>query len=436
MKKFIAVFLLSAIMIFNLSFASYAYSTVSLYYNGSPVYLVEGPYIIGGATYVPVKGLDSVLGFGYYWESASKTVVVSTPSFSAWIQANNNSIAISKNGINSTYYAGSAPCIINNRIFIPVRALADLFGLSVSWDSYSGRVSLSNAYGGSYSSSMQAGKISLSGFAAPTTIYLGKAYVLSGTVSSSALLDRVNVKVLDKATTITEINETTFNINSTLYNLSDIDNRIPFGKLSKGAKTLQITCVDKYEQRQQFSYDFTIIEPQPASSSTSSTDTMLWPVPSSGIITTIFWCDNIACHSNEGRVGGHGAIDIAANEGAPVIAVKSGIVKLSGFGTNENQKNGYGNFILLDHGNGLETQYSHLHEIYVTDGQYVNAGDTIGAVGNTGRSTGNHLDFYISKDGVRCDPLYYLNIPANATCYEPCDIKYFNAALASRGIIR
>jgi len=250
------------------------------------------------------------------------------------------------------------------------------------------------------------------------------------------LLDRVNVKVLDKATTITEINETTFNINSTLYNLSDIDNRIPFGKLSKGAKTLQITCVDKYEQRQQFSYDFTIIEPQPASSSTSSTDTMLWPVPSSGIITTIFWCDNIACHSNEGRVGGHGAIDIAANEGAPVIAVKSGIVKLSGFGTNENQKNGYGNFILLDHGNGLETQYSHLHEIYVTDGQYVNAGDTIGAVGNTGRSTGNHLDFYISKDGVRCDPLYYLNIPANATCYEPCDIKYFNAALASRGIIR
>ena len=163
---------------------------------------------------------------------------------------------------------------------------------------------------------------------------------------------------------------------------------------------------------------------------------MLWPVPSSGLITTIFWCDNVFCHSNGGRVNGHSAIDIAASENADVIAVRDGVVISCGFGDYENGHSGYGNYIEVDHGDGVMTQYAHLYSIYVEAGQSVVAGQVIGGVGNTGNSTGNHLDFAIEKNGMRCDPLEYLNIPPDARCYESCDRVYFDKIMSERGILR
>jgi murein DD-endopeptidase MepM/ murein hydrolase activator NlpD len=61
--------------------------------------------------------------------------------------------------------------------------------------------------------------------------------------------------------------------------------------------------------------------------------------------------------------------------------------------------------VIIDHGNGYTTQYSHLSAIYVTVGQKVSKGDVIAAMGSTGRSTGVHLDFIIRKDGTALNPL-------------------------------
>ncbi|NCN82962.1 MAG: peptidoglycan DD-metalloendopeptidase family protein [Candidatus Pacebacteria bacterium] len=96
----------------------------------------------------------------------------------------------------------------------------------------------------------------------------------------------------------------------------------------------------------------------------------------------------------------HKAIDIANGSGGPIVAADSGVVTqagwLDGFG--------YGNRIMVDHGNGSQTLYAHLSVIQVQPGQRVNRGDVIGQMGNTGRSTGTHLHFEIRQGGVLLNP--------------------------------
>lgn len=96
----------------------------------------------------------------------------------------------------------------------------------------------------------------------------------------------------------------------------------------------------------------------------------------------------------------HKAIDIANRSLPPVLAADSGRVIVSGWSTV-----GYGNHIIIDHGNGFRTLYAHLSRIYVTVGQSVARGNSIGQVGSTGRSTGPHLHFEVIQNGVRINPL-------------------------------
>ncbi len=418
-------------------------STPRIFCNGEEMVFGEGWYMIDGCAFVPVRGINEALGFRYSWDGANNTVIVVSDGVSAWFQADNPAVTISKNSIIYSEKTDVPPCIINDRIYVPLRFIAELFGSTVEWNSYHNAVVITTPWGvGTYPNfeevyqepvyTAPVSSINITGLVPPTQVTRGNSYVLDGMVSSTLLLDRMNIKIIDKNTGETQINETEFNINSNTYSISNIDSRVKFGTLTSGDKVMQITCVDKNEFRQTFSYDFKVT--QPVAATLEGDVHMLWPVPSSSLITTIFWCDNPFCHSNAGRVNGHAALDIAGDEGAPVIAVMDGVVKLQGFGNYENSKTGYGNFVLLDHGNGVETQYAHLYSINVTDGQYVKAGDIIGGVGNTGNSTGNHLDFYISKDGVRCDPLYYLDIPADARCWKECDVPYFEQALSQRGL--
>lgn len=95
----------------------------------------------------------------------------------------------------------------------------------------------------------------------------------------------------------------------------------------------------------------------------------------------------------------HSGLDIAASTGTPVLASADG--KVASVGT----ENGYGQSITLLHEDGSESKYSHLSAESVTTGQAVKAGQPIGAVGSTGRSTGPHLDYRLSQDGVSIDPL-------------------------------
>ncbi len=101
----------------------------------------------------------------------------------------------------------------------------------------------------------------------------------------------------------------------------------------------------------------------------------------------------------------HNGIDIAVPRGTPVKAMTDGIVRLSA-------NNFYysGNYILLDHGQGLNSFYLHLSKSFVHEGQLVKKGEIIGKVGTTGRSTGPHLHWGVQWFGKRVDPLLLLKI--------------------------
>ena len=104
-------------------------------------------------------------------------------------------------------------------------------------------------------------------------------------------------------------------------------------------------------------------------------------------------------HPVTGAPGMHTGIDIAAPEGTPVAAAFRGTVYRIGYNTRA------GNYIILDHGGGMQTVYMHCYEILVEEGMAVRAGETIALVGSTGDSTGPHLHFELRVNGVRGDPL-------------------------------
>jgi len=97
----------------------------------------------------------------------------------------------------------------------------------------------------------------------------------------------------------------------------------------------------------------------------------------------------------------HEGIDIAAPYGTPVRAAAAGRVIIAG------SSGGYGNLVVIDHGNGMATAYAHLSAIYAAGGS-VGQGQSIGAVGSTGHSTGNHLHFEVRINGSPVNPLGYL----------------------------
>ena len=104
---------------------------------------------------------------------------------------------------------------------------------------------------------------------------------------------------------------------------------------------------------------------------------------------------------------GHLGIDIAAGLGAPVWAADAGVVTIAQGGWN----GGYGNVVMIDHGNGYLTVYGHLSQINVVPCQGVSAGQSIGLAGSTGNSTGAHLHFEVRLNGGFVDPWYVLPSP-------------------------
>lgn len=98
----------------------------------------------------------------------------------------------------------------------------------------------------------------------------------------------------------------------------------------------------------------------------------------------------------------HEGLDIAAPRGTEVLAPADGVVTFNGV------KGAYGNLLVLDHGYGLVTRFGHLSQILVQPGTRVKRGDRIARVGNTGRSTGDHLHYEVRIDGVPVNPTRYI----------------------------
>jgi murein DD-endopeptidase MepM/ murein hydrolase activator NlpD len=117
-----------------------------------------------------------------------------------------------------------------------------------------------------------------------------------------------------------------------------------------------------------------------------------------------FWpCEGVVVSGFGVRWGRmHEGIDIACAYGAPVHAAAAGTVIYAGW------MQGYGNLVVLDHGNGISTAYAHASAILVSVGQSVGQGDEVSLVGATGHATGPHLHFEVRVNGVAVDPLSYL----------------------------
>jgi murein DD-endopeptidase MepM/ murein hydrolase activator NlpD len=142
--------------------------------------------------------------------------------------------------------------------------------------------------------------------------------------------------------------------------------------------------------------------PAPSISGTGYT----WPVPGYYYVISPF---------AEDRGYSHKGIDITGGGimGAPVVAAESGVVIDSNNSCTHNWGKdgscgcggGYGNYILIDHGNGCQTLYGHLTSTAVSSGSSVSKGQTIGYVGSTGWSTGAHLHFETRSGGIAYDPM-------------------------------
>ena len=137
--------------------------------------------------------------------------------------------------------------------------------------------------------------------------------------------------------------------------------------------------------------------PSPSDINTPVSSNYAWPVPGFTYISSDYY-DSV------GRSGMHKAIDIAGSGiyGANVVAAAGGTVI---FCCQDGYGGGYGNYVVIDHGNGKSTLYAHMSAVAVSCGQYVAKGQTVGYVGNTGYSTGPHLHFETRLNGIKYNPM-------------------------------
>lgn len=131
---------------------------------------------------------------------------------------------------------------------------------------------------------------------------------------------------------------------------------------------------------------------------------MLWPVAASGtVITSNF---GMREHPIQGIVKQHTGLDIGGAEtGTPIVAAADGIVTYAGW------LGGYGNCVMISHGNGVVTLYGHGNKVLTTVGKEVKQGETIMELGSTGNSTGPHCHFEVRVNGSYTNPLNYVKKP-------------------------
>ncbi len=142
--------------------------------------------------------------------------------------------------------------------------------------------------------------------------------------------------------------------------------------------------------------------PDPGDNGAIGTGSLMWPVPSGHVVTSRYgW----RIHPITGVETFHSGIDIDGygNDGGPIVACDNGTVVLAEW------NGGYGNCIMIDHGNGMYTLYGHMSGYAVSYGSVVSKGDTIGYLGSTGNSTGTHCHLEVRINGGTVDPAAYFS---------------------------
>ena len=142
----------------------------------------------------------------------------------------------------------------------------------------------------------------------------------------------------------------------------------------------------------------------PAEGSSAQAATPLARTPDAGSVSaTGVWIWPASGRQTQPYRSWHKGVDIANHDGGPILAADSGTVVIAGW-----DPSGYGNKVMLNHGNGYLTLYAHMSRIDVVNGQRVKRGDRLGMMGSTGRSTGTHLHFEIRTTKGNVDPLTQL----------------------------
>ena len=142
------------------------------------------------------------------------------------------------------------------------------------------------------------------------------------------------------------------------------------------------------------------LERQEAANSIVSTGTYIWPLPGYSPGSAYGW----RIHPIWGDRRFHAGEDIGAPMGTPILAADSGLVTVI-----PDNGNGYGNYIMINHGGGRVTLYAHMSGFAVSNGATVTQGQSIGYVGSTGNSTGPHLHFEVRVNGATTDPKSYFS---------------------------
>ena len=172
----------------------------------------------------------------------------------------------------------------------------------------------------------------------------------------------------------------------------NIDSAIAEYKISVDAESEMAAYFDEMSKK--------FAEEQLALEGEANNPGFIWPAPDCKAITSKFgyrWHPILNCERF------HAGLDIGSQAGDVVIAAYSGIIAEAQY------SDSYGNYVLINHGNGYSTIYAHMSSIAVEAGQPVSQGDTIGYVGSTGWSTAPHLHFEIRYSDVRTDPATYFD---------------------------
>lgn len=179
-------------------------------------------------------------------------------------------------------------------------------------------------------------------------------------------------------------------------NIQQLDSTISKAEADKQAQQDVVDATEAAFGQAEREYEQWIKENSSSGSGHISDAGWMWPLPGQSRITTYFG-------GNNGFYSGHGAIDVAAPKGTPIVAALSGVAYTQSLHWT------YGNMVMIDSGDGVVTIYAHMDSHAVSNGQAVVQGQTIGYVGNTGRSSGYHLHFEVRINNVKQNPLNYVS---------------------------
>lgn len=225
--------------------------------------------------------------------------------------------------------------------------------------------------------------------------------------TASAYIDTIDVKTVKTESYIDEIPFETEQTKSDSY-LKGYVKVTKKGVKGQADVTAVVTCVNGVETARDVIKSTTLAEPvvqkeivgTATISKTSNTQyassnsQLMWPLDNSVRQT-------ITSYMGDGR--GHKGLDIACVKGTKIYAAMGGTVVYAHY------RSDYGNFVVIDHGNGYRTVYAHASKLLVSKGQVVEKGDNIALVGSTGQSTGNHLHFEVRINDKAVNPLRYVN---------------------------